>query len=163
MSDERPHEFDSAVISWLPFLYKIAPRYIGDKQDVDDLVNETVAAALWRWKNYQPRLKISTWLAWQMRSSAQGMRRQRSVATIADSDAYERSPELPRQDDIVEITQSLRIVPERNRSVMMRHIMGASTAEIARQDGVTKQRIHQRITESRSILSAAWSKADDRD
>jgi RNA polymerase sigma factor (sigma-70 family) len=166
-NDNRPAEFDDAILQWLPFLHKMAARLERNKQDREDLVNETVATALKRWTGYKQEGSLPGWLAFQMRERVRFMRRQRSVRA-ASYDAERRhygkdghqyidalidSIGTPaRQEDIVCARQVVDALTGRDGDVVLRHAMGDTLEEIGAGMGVTRERARQLEVKARERL-----------
>lgn len=166
---DRPASFDAAVIQWLPFLRKMAYRLERNRQDREDLVNETVATALKRWENYNASFALPGWLAFQMRSVVNDARRRKRVATVSYSTAREREFDddgnggsmrtlldrhvvPPSQDDIVCARQVVDALSGRDGDVVLRHAMGDTLEEIGQQYGITRERVRQIETRGRAAV-----------
>jgi len=161
-NDNRPVEFDTAILQWLPFLHKMAARLERNKQDREDLVNETIAAALQRWESYDPSTSLPGWLAFQMRGCCRAMRDKRGRGgimfaplagiTVSALDETYTAPTLPRQDDVVELAQVTAKLEGRNGNILMRVSEGENGEVLAAEYGVSRQRIEQIVKRQRVIL-----------
>ena len=64
----RPAAFDAQLVAYLPGLRNHAKRFVA-REDVDELVQDTVAYALQKWTLYRDADgTFATWLQWQMRA-----------------------------------------------------------------------------------------------
>lgn len=166
----RPTEFDAKVLAYLPALKKLAYRFERNRQDREDLINETVEVALRRWAGYRPDGGFYGWLVGQMRSVVADVRRRarRHVAepldaaidqANADEDPYKiyAMPAAPaEQDNIIELDQvRAAMKPGRAADMLMRVAAGEEYAAIAADYGVSRQRAHQIVTAERARLRKA--------
>lgn len=147
-------EFNARIKDWLPFLRIIARRMVSDIQDVDDLVNETVVAAIERRRSYRPDGSFPSWLVFHMRERFRFMRKQRSVkaSSYDDDDGFvERTIGSPaRQDAILEAKQVVDSIPDGDAKVMLlRAAIGDDYASIGDDYGMSKQAVEQRIKRER--------------
>jgi RNA polymerase sigma factor (sigma-70 family) len=154
----RPPEFDAAVLQWLPFLGVQARRLVGVEQDRDDLVNETVAAALGRWANYEPGRNFAGWLRMQMRERASSMRKQRSVRAVsydapvtrsdADGDTFSGTKlatlSTPATQELsVQLSQAVGAMRGRGRDMVLRLAAGDDLRDVAGDYGISRERVRQ--------------------
>lgn len=156
----RPAEFDAAVIQWMPFLHKMASKLEASAQDREDLVNETVEAALRRWANYREGESLPGWLVFQMRERVRSLRKRWRVVSYSydsrnravdehsdddcDIDFQDPMAEAARQDNIVELSQVVSALrPGRNGEVLYRVAQGDNGEEIAADYGITREYVRQ--------------------
>lgn len=140
-NDNRPREFDAAVLQWIPLLRKIAARLV-PSQERDDLVQDTIENALAHWSSYNPAKKLSGWLAWRMRAVLSHKRRRSSLKTTAMGD-YD-APIVAQQDNIVELSQVVSALrPGRSGEVLYRVAQGDNGEEIAADYGITREYVRQ--------------------
>ena len=159
-NDNRPAEFDAAVLQWLPFLHKMAARLERNKQDREDLVNETIATALKRWAGYKQEGSLPGWLVFQMRSVVNDARRKKRVPTFSYSTArvvefdddgagnvpktiIDRLGSPARQEDIVCARQVVDALTGRDGDVVLRPPMGDTLEAIGAGMGITRERARQ--------------------
>lgn len=171
-NDNRPAEFDARVLAYMPALKKLAYRFERNRQDREDLINETVEVALRRWAGYRPDGGFYGWLVGQMRSVVADVRRRarRHVAGPLDA-AFDHNsmddtpmavsswhePTLPaEQDNIIELDQVRAAMrPGRAGEMLMRVAAGEEYSTIAADYGVSRQRAHQIVTAERARLRKA--------
>lgn len=156
----RPASFDAAVLQWMPFLHKMASKLEASAQDREDLVNETVEAALRRWANYREGESLPGWLVFQMRERIRSLRRRWRVEAYSydsrNRDVDEESDddygvdfqdplaEPARQDNIVELSQVVSALrPGRNGEVLYRVAQGDNGEDIAADYGITREYVRQ--------------------
>lgn len=161
-NDNRPAEFDARVLAYMPALKKLAYRFERNRQDREDLINETVEVALRRWAGYRPDGGFYGWLVGQMRSVVADVRRRarRHVAEPLDAarqQGDDNEPTLPaEQDNIIELDQVRAAMrPGRAGEMLMRVAAGEEYAAIAADYGISRQRAHQIVTAERTRLRKA--------
>lgn len=169
---ERPASFDARVLSYMPALKKLAYRFERNRQDREDLINETVEVALRRWAGYRPDGGFYGWLVGQMRSVVADVRRRarRHYAEPLDAAYIHNSgddtpmavsswhePMLPaEQDNVIELDQIRAAMrPGRAADMLMRVAAGEEYSSIAADYGVSRQRAHQIVTAERARLRKA--------
>lgn len=161
-NNQRPAEFDKTVMQWLPLLRQLACKLESNPQKHEDMVQDTIAVALHRWRAYKPEGKMSGWLTFIMRERLQGRRRRekRERRTIS-LDAFAFGPGRSNEDAFADITiagvialdseqdaavelhQVLDNMSDRGRSVLVKRAFGYEQGEIGEEIGVSRQRIEQ--------------------
>lgn len=147
----RPTSFDTAVAAYLPFLRRLAWRLERNAQDRDDVVQETVENALSRWTSYRTDMPLAGWLAWRMRHVVSKRRARRKLSTTAIGE--HATPAT--QYEYVEARETLRLVNgiSKDRDIVVRLMLGDTQAEIARDYGVSRERITTRARRGRCELA----------
>jgi RNA polymerase sigma factor (sigma-70 family) len=156
-NDNRPASFDAEVLAFRPGLYAYALRKYGDR--AEDLVQDTLVAALARWRSYRPGKSVLPWLKFMMshvRYKQDCARRVQVVHTDADA------PVAASQEHAASINMALSRTPPRVRSMLLMEAAGHTLAEVGEAHGVTRQRVLQVIKEERAALRQAASDADTR-
>ncbi|MBB6299940.1 sigma-70 family RNA polymerase sigma factor [Rhizobium leucaenae] len=142
MTNDRPPEFDKRVLAYMPRLRHVAARLAPNGQQ-EDLVQSTIERGLRYWRSYNPEKNLGGWLVYQMRNVAFEERR-RPVATGADMDNIAIQPS--QEGDVV-VSALLRAVEGSPHADVMRLVASGHTSEeIATMHGVSRQRVHQKIT-----------------
>lgn len=141
-NDNRPPEFDAAVMAYLPGLRRFASRLEHDREIAADLVTDTIAEAFEKYENYRGG-DLWAWLRWQMRrvNNRGYVSRNRAPATVALDGADSATP--ASQEVCVDLSNVVSMLPGRDGVVALRHAMGDTYEEIAGDIGVTKQRVEQ--------------------
>lgn len=161
---DRPAEFDQRVMQYLPGLRKLSWRYCRDAEEREDLVNDTVMFALRNWQSFREEGGFWSWLCWQMRGevSRRNNYNKRRVWLNAQFDVQHETADAiaelrtePTQDVEVELADVKRLVAGvRHGDVLLRYAHGATLDEIARDRGLSKERIRQFIVVARKELEA---------
>ncbi|TGQ19280.1 RNA polymerase sigma factor [Mesorhizobium sp. M00.F.Ca.ET.217.01.1.1] len=142
--------FNSALVKMLPYLRGLASRLVSNPHDQEDLVQDTLAAALQRWRSYQPENNFAGWLTYQMRERRTAMLRAKGGE--AASDAIEDYAAPATQDASVRLVDVVRAMRPQHRPIMAMLASGYEPIEIAAIEGVSRQAIHDRITACRRRL-----------
>ncbi|MEM1449465.1 MAG: sigma-70 family RNA polymerase sigma factor [Planctomycetota bacterium] len=143
------------------WLRRLALRLLGDEQDADDLVQETMRRALERAPCDLERGPLRAWLTtaarrasfYRWRSDAHRRARERAVA---------RTEALPSAEEAVEraatqrlLADSVMALDEPLRSaVALRYFEGLSYADVARRQGVTPVAARKRVSRGIEVLRA---------
>lgn len=154
----RPAGFDGQVIACLPKLTRMASR-LTYRDNREDLVNSTVERALRLWSQ-QGDYKIDVWLIYMMRAIAHEERLKAAGLPIRDG-ALERQTVPADQDEIAAasiLTRAVEASP--HADVVGLVAQGFTSEEIATMRGVSRQRVHQKITAFRRANSALVTKEE---
>lgn len=150
-NDDRPAAFDAQLVAAMPLLRRRAWYHVGSN-DVDDLVQLTLAQAMRSWKtvgNYA----FSVWLLYQMRAAARDLRAQNSRQPAQNDVALEVAPFQPSQDSIVELSQVRDALRGRPGEVVWRNAQGEDLASIGRELGISKQAVNVMAKQERERLA----------
>jgi RNA polymerase sigma-70 factor (ECF subfamily) len=151
-------EFEDLYRSSFPGLIGVATALIGDAEEAQDLVQDTMVKAFVRW-NYVSRLAIP--LAWCHRVLANSCRSwwrrrntehryRRMLARRSAADVAGPSP------DVVAFWSATRLLPTRPRLVVALHFAGDHTlAEVAAILGVPEGTVRSDLARARSVVMAA--------
>lgn len=149
----RPAGFDTAVLAYLPRLRKVAVN-LTFPSEREDLVQSTVETALRLWRSYDPSKNLGGWLVFQMRNIA--FKARATNRPTGTDDALDFIPVAPRQDDFIMAAELLRSVDESPYADTMRLVAtGHTSEEIAERHGISRQRVHQKITAFRRSFKRA--------
>lgn len=150
----RPATFDRQVLSYEPFLHRMSARF-AHESDREDLVQSTIEQALRLWASYNPAKNLGGWLVYQMRHIA-FTERAKKRPLIADKDDPRLQQEPARQESIVYVASALRAIDASpHADVMLLVALGHTSEEIAAMRGVSRQRVHQKITAFRRAAVVA--------
>lgn len=149
----RPAAFDAAVMAYMPGLQKLARRYTKTQEQRDDLVSDTVIYALDKWRNFRPiddgMAGMWMWLSWQMRAVVSNARsaavNRRKHMTFVSMDDVVTMPSTPAgQEDSADLSVILgQINGLKHGDVLMRRAMGDKLGDIAKERGLSVERIRQ--------------------
>jgi DNA-directed RNA polymerase specialized sigma24 family protein len=162
-ADERPASFDADVLQWLPFVEQMAYKLERNPALREDLVQETIATALHRWRAYNADFSLPNWLVWIMKDRLGSMcRKTRNSRTAGPGvlnadDALALMPQttFPRPDDVASAESIRRLVPQRYDDIADKLISGYRIYEIAAEQGQTRQAVHARVVLLRKKVAAA--------
>jgi RNA polymerase sigma factor (sigma-70 family) len=156
-NDNRPESFDAEVLAFRPGLYAYALRKYSDR--AEDLVQDTLVAALSRWRSYRPGKAVLPWLKYMLnhvRYKQDNVKRVSVVHTDADA------PVAASQEHAASINMALSRTPPRVRSMLLMEAAGHTLAEVGEAHGVTRQRVLQVTKAERLALQLAANDADAR-
>jgi RNA polymerase sigma-70 factor (ECF subfamily) len=169
-------EFSRLVEAYSPNIYRLALKIIGNKQDAEDILQETFFKAYKYLKNFDGRSKVSTWLYRIATNEALMLIRRRKLDTISIDEPWESADEdqeplqivdwrcLPESelmssevreqlDEAVDsLTHSLRVV------FILRDIEKLTTAETAEVLGLTETAVKTRLSRARLRLRQELTK-----
>lgn len=154
------HPANEAIMQWRPMLHKLAAAREPDAQHREDLVQETIAAALERWPGYTGQCAIPTWLDGIMRQingkmfrdrKLRGMRyapRSGQLRFVAGDREMPKSVE-PAQEHATDLARAVSII---GGGALLRVASGERLIDVADAMGITKQRVHQLVVRDRKKL-----------
>jgi RNA polymerase sigma factor (sigma-70 family) len=155
---QRPKEFDAQLVAYLPGLRNHAKRFVA-REDVDELVQDTVAYALQRWTLYRDAEgTFATWLQWQMRAVIANRKEKAGTKKRKHKDVPIDGLRLTtpaRQEDIVYAGQIVRrLSRSRDGRMLVRLGKGEKLREIGERRGITHERVRQLTERARENLVA---------
>lgn len=148
--DDRPASFDAMLTDHMSFVRFLA-------KDREDTVQDIVLAAIQKWEQYTSFYRFSTWLGFIARG-VQDDANDKRLATKRTgrvvSTEHISAGILPTQLDYAELSETLRrLSGTRDSEALMRVAMGDEYHEIAKDMGVSKQRVHQLVERERARLA----------
>lgn len=160
--DQRPTSFDDRVMQYRPGLSKLAWKFTSNREDHDDLVNDTIAEALANWRSFREDGGFWNWLAWAMRGVAQNTRQQmrakkRTGAVVNIEGMLEsRLPHVGANQEAAYDLSRLhsQLSQTKHGRLLLRLAAGDTQLDLANELGVSKQRVSQIISQQREGLSA---------
>ncbi|CAN7601405.1 sigma-70 family RNA polymerase sigma factor [Bosea sp. LjRoot237] len=165
-NDNRPAEFDAAILAYVPGMHKLARRLRPEAPGHvrEDLVQATLCQAFATWRSYRPENSPYTWLQFIMRDlSRDDIKRQQKTAAFKLSLAgvsVRTTP--PNQEHAADLALVVgRISPEL-RADMLDVAQGAPLAEPASRRGTSRQRVEQILKRERARLAGLERQADTR-
>jgi RNA polymerase sigma-70 factor, ECF subfamily len=130
--------FKELTYPHLEFLYNVALKYSGKTYDAEDLVQETMYTAYKKFSQLREESKCRSWLFMILRSHFLKEKRQESKRPILDDgNGYLRNITSGKANEIAskyetqitneEVTQVLRLIPEKFKSPLILYYMDELT------------------------------------
>ena len=168
---------DADLLAWVPRLRRYARALVGNRDDADDLVQDTLERALARGGTFRGDSSPTTWLHRVMHRRFLDTRRRRTPEPTPDEellarveaawrdDAYTVDPEavLARAEVQAELRDALVHLPVILRSAVVLHDMqGLTSLEVASVQGIGLPAAKQRLRRGRALLVSLLAADDDR-
>jgi DNA-binding CsgD family transcriptional regulator len=154
-NDNRPPSFDAALIAYMPGMRRLASKLGYKGADADDLVTDTIAYCLEHWTNFRGETdKMWNWIYWQMRGIDKNSRSKKRLQMVPEGRAYEIAESASNQIDVAHAGQVVGLLSGRGGGMTMRLAMGDTLEEIARQHGVSRERVRQIVEKERGRVRA---------
>jgi len=168
---ERAQELDNAVSRNLPVFYKRAFRFLGNRPDAEDAVQDALLSACKHLGQFRGQAQLSTWLTAIVTNAARmQLRRRRRGSYLSleepkgeDGLTYsERLPDSkPGPEEVCSASQVRdRVVngisqlsPRLRRAFQLRHIEGLTTKEAALVLGVPQGTLKAQLARARAKLA----------
>lgn len=152
--------FGLAVAAQRLPLYRYALRLCGNRDDAEDLVQETMCKALRYEHQFKPGTNLIGWLNTIMRNARFDKRRSIRANTIFDDPDDLRTDAMASNDDVAaayEARDALAhladVTPKLSRPMMMM-ADGLSVHDIAVREGVPDGTIKSRVSRGRTMFAA---------
>lgn len=146
----RPATFDALLLSCLQGLRNLARRL--SHRNADDLLNATVVVLLTRWQAHRPEDGFWMWAQYTMREVAHAShcKAAKRVDTEPLSAAW-RASTPAGQIYAAEAQRALAALSGRSRAMTLRRAAGDTYAEIANDNGMSRERVRQIVSKAREI------------
>lgn len=178
-SDVRLREFQELVAQHKEQMYRVAYRMVGNHEDAEDLVQDTLLDALRAFQRFAPGSAFDRWIYRIMLNNVIDWRRRRAVRAIsldepgrvgeeggpqevADSS---RDPAQVAFRDVLDepVEKALTALqPDIRMAVILRDIEGLTYEEVAQAMhcpvGTVRSRLHRGREELRTRLASLWRK-----
>lgn len=165
-NDNRPAEFDAALLAYTPALKKLAAKLLPTKpqHEREDLLQATLLKAIEDWRKYRPANSPYTWLQFLMRGINQD-------AISKARTAAKHRPELmhrvvrrtpPNQEHATDVSLVMSRVPWNRVDDIVAIGMGAFYRETAAERGISVERARERVETARAALVKASNDAEAR-
>lgn len=156
--DARSREFDQEIVELIPALRAFARTFYRDRNEADDLVQETLAKAIAKVHQFAPGTKLKSWLFTIMRNSFYTrIKLAKREAPGAAECVSEQSAVDPLQEWSIrgrEVAAAVERLPVAQREVMMLiAVGGVSYEEAAKICGCAMGTIKSRLSRARINLS----------
>jgi RNA polymerase sigma-70 factor (ECF subfamily) len=145
-----------------PRLYLLAVSMLGNREDAQDVVQETFVGAFRGLRGFQGRSTVKTWLTRILMNNVADLRRRRHLRkTLPFDEAAEqlgaspawRVTETGRADMRMDIAAVVGRLPEEHRAVIvLREMQGMTYEEIAAALGVPRGTVESRLFRARQKL-----------
>lgn len=150
-NDNRPAEFDAAVVALIPRLLRRARKHEWNPAYHEDLVNEAIELGLRRWRSFRNEQSLFGWLDLKMRE-VQNQKGRSGRPTKVDLTDNLSTPE--RQTNIVYCRQILDIVDaDEDGDMLLSRVDGRTFLEIATNHGISESYARKRIGVVREKLA----------
>lgn len=162
--------YRTLIERYSPTIYNLALRMMGNREEAEEVLQETFLSAFRAVNRFEGRSQLGTWL-YRIAYNAAMMRLRRRQVPVTSIDASREGEEgeiMPRQlvdwtalpDEILLSGELRRVLdaaiatlPEGLRSVfVLRDIEGLSTAEVAQVLGLTETNVKVRLHRARLAL-----------
>jgi RNA polymerase sigma-70 factor, ECF subfamily len=166
---------EALVNQQYPYLYRLAFSILGDADEADDAVQETILKALAHWKDGLKEPEQRRWLTvLAVNHCRDRLRRQKVRIALVDilgvlhlARTHEASTEemFARKQDRSTLWQCVQDLDEKHRlPVILRFVHGLSAAEISQalsiQEGTVYSRLHYAIHQLRERLEKAFEEGE---
>ncbi|MFZ4538755.1 RNA polymerase sigma factor [Propionivibrio sp.] len=146
----------SAILAEIPRLRRYARAMLGDRAAADDLVQDTLERAWFKFQQWRVGSDLRAWLFSIMHNLRVDQLRRPSVPTHSiDEDDFEL-PTRPTQSDDLEISDlesALRLVPDEQREILLLVALEEmSFTEIAAALGIPVGTVMSRLSRGRERL-----------
>ena len=156
--------FDLLVTRYMRRAFSVAFRLLGQKEDAEDLVQDTFVAVLQRIDTFQPGRPFAPWFFRVLVNRGLNARKARALRTADEipESASSAAPSPEREAERAELRDHLRVamaaLPERQRLVVelydLEGFAGSEIAEILEiSDGTVRWHLHEARKALRSALA----------
>ena len=154
------------LLAHADWVRRLAHSLVRDPATADDVVQETFLAALER----PPQVKSArAWLAGVVRNRAKMRYRSESRRTRREATVAESRSSLPSTDEVVGKMETQRLLAEAvlaldepyRSTVLLRHLEGLSSAEIAAEQGIPAATVRGRLKRGLELLRTELDQRHD--
>lgn len=147
---------DDDLITWVPRLRRYARALAGNRDDADDLVQDTLERAWARSGLWRSVVDMRAWLFGIMHNLHVDALRRGRLATVALDEATPEGAERPTQGDrlaVADLQAALgRLVPEQREVLLLVALEDMAYADIARTLGIPLGTVMSRLSRGRERL-----------
>jgi RNA polymerase sigma-70 factor (ECF subfamily) len=174
---EHAQQLDNAVSRNLPMFYKRAFRFLGNKPDAEDAVQDALLSACKHLGQFRGQAQLSTWLTAIVTNAARMQLRRRyrsnfvSLEEQKSEDGLTFSEKLPDSkpspEEICSVSEAhervvdgmSQLSPTQRRAFQLRDIDGLTTKEAALVLGVPQGTLKAQLARARAKLAGIMQKA----
>ncbi len=167
---ERTQEFDKAVSRNLPMFYKRAFRFLGNRPDAEDAVQDALLSACKHLGQFRGQAQLSTWLTAIVTNAARMQLRRRHRGSYLSLEEQkgddglalsEKLPDLkPGPEEVCSASEVRdrvldgisQLSPTLRRAFQLRHIDGLTTKQAALVLGVPQGTLKAQLARARRSL-----------
>ena len=154
-------KFDHDIVALTPALRAFALRFCHTKDDIDDLVQETLFKALRFHDKFQPGTNLKSWLFTIMRNQYFSQFRCRKRETVTEDEQLDRLLASPPSQEWTlyerDVAKAIERMPPASRSALMQVSAGISYEEAAHSLGCEVGTIKSRVSRARHQLAVEFS------
>jgi len=168
---ERTQEFDNAVSRNLPMFYKRAFRFLGNRPDAEDAVQDALLSACKHLGQFRGQAQLSTWLTAIVTNAARMQLRRRHRGSYLSLEEQkgddglalsEKLPDLkPGPEEVCSASEVRdrvldgisQLSPTLRRAFQLRHIDGLTTKQAALVLGVPQGTLKAQLARARAKLA----------
>ena len=156
--DEKEKVFLSVLESHKGIIYKVANTYCSDKSDKDDLIQEIILQIWLSMENFNGKYKWSTWIyriALNTSISFYRKNKTRKAKTIILTQLIEVPNDYEKHsedDDVILLNQFIRELREIDRALILLHLEGLNSKEIADIIDTTQTNVTTKISRIKKKL-----------
>jgi RNA polymerase sigma-70 factor (ECF subfamily) len=149
------------VGGYYPRVFHYLLHLTGQRDEAEDLTQETFLQAWRRLETFDERLALGPWLCQiARREFLQALRRRRSEASL-DEIAEVAAPPASPEPDAVELQVLLGKLPRQQREIVVLHdLEGSTSQEIARIVGLPAGTVRYRLSQARGRLRTELGEGD---
>lgn len=157
-TDARPAAFDKRLLDHMPLIRRVASFCSSNREQTEELVQDTLASALAGWKSFRPDGSFYMWLTFKVRSIATERRRaadrRKPHMRMVSDDALQAVGTRATQMDAMNLADVLSSMPAgREGDILLRRAMGDTLKAIGNDHGITKARVQQIEFRAREVLA----------
>ncbi len=160
MTSKAHEEFLAATLPSLDLVYSLARRIAAERDEVEDLVQETYLRAFEAWVGHRRPRKVEPWMATICLNAGRSrLRRAWNREIPTGSEPLEPDPASVEDQVMAEIRRSVvhdalsRLPPEQRVAIALMDLSGFTAAEAARITGAPRGTILARVHRGRKRLA----------
>ena len=162
---ENSHHDDEQLLTWVPRLRRYARALVGNRNDADDLVQDTLERAWAKSAMWRGVADMRAWLFGIMHNvHVDGVRRSKLHTVVLDEDVPE-IPVAPTQGDrlaVLDLQAALERLPiEQREVVLLIALEDLSYAEVASTLGIPIGSVMSRLSRGRERLRSLMEGRSD--
>lgn len=157
--EEKWNDFESEAMPYMPDLYRVSMWLTRNKDEAEDLVQETLMQALKSFHHYENGTNCRAWLTTIMYNlNAKRLQKMGRMKLVDDpeeklAETIPFEPQIPQQITDEDVIQALKNMPENFRQVVvLADVEEYSYKEIASILGLPMGTVMSRISRGRKVL-----------